>query len=99
MVLGTTTTKRTNLVDRKWLDNNFYGGTPALNYEPRDNDKLQATIGGAWNRYDGDHYGAISWAQVRFHRPAQQRGHQCGPQLPAGRGNQWVHLGQRQNQP
>ncbi|GAA4043920.1 TonB-dependent receptor [Hymenobacter glaciei] len=62
VVLGGDTITRTNLVDRKWLDNNFYGGTLALNYQPT-NGKLQATVGGAWNRYDGDHYGEIIWAQ------------------------------------
>ena len=73
VVLGTTTIRRTNLVDRKWLDNNFYGGTLALNYEPRDNDKLQATIGGAWNRYDGDHYGEIIWTQYASNGQLGQR--------------------------
>ena len=72
VVLGTTTIKRTNLVDRKWLDNNFYGGTLALNYQPADG-KLQATLGGAWNRYDGDHYGEIIWAQYASNSQLGQR--------------------------
>ncbi|OUJ75640.1 TonB-dependent receptor [Hymenobacter crusticola] len=63
VIIGGDTITRTNLVDRKWLDNYFYGGTFALNYQPRDNDKLQATIGGAWNRFDNDHYGEVIWAQ------------------------------------
>ncbi len=62
VTIGTQTLTRTDLVDRKWLDNNFYGGTLALNYQPA-NGKLQATVGGAWNRYDGDHYGEIIWAR------------------------------------
>ena len=33
--IGGHTITRTNLVDRKWLDNYFYGGTFALNYQPR----------------------------------------------------------------
>ena len=72
VVLGTTTIERTNLVDRKWLDNNFYGGTLALNYQPADG-KLQATLGGAWNRYDGDHYGEIIWAQYASNSQLGQR--------------------------
>ena len=72
VVLGTTTIKNTNLVDRKWLDNNFYGGTLALNYQPADG-KLQATLGGAWNRYDGDHYGEIIWAQYASNSQLGQR--------------------------
>lgn len=72
VVLGSTTIKRTDLVDRKWLDNNFYGGTLALNYQPADG-KLQATLGGAWNRYDGDHYGEIIWAQYASNSQLGQR--------------------------
>ncbi|OWP61415.1 TonB-dependent receptor [Hymenobacter amundsenii] len=63
VVLGDTTIKRTDLVDRKWLDNYFYGGTFALNYQPKGNDKLQATLGGAWNRFLNDHYGEVIWAR------------------------------------
>jgi iron complex outermembrane receptor protein len=63
VIIGGDTLTRTNLIDRKWLDNYFYGGTFALNYQPRQNDKLQATLGGGWNRFDNDHYGEIIWAQ------------------------------------
>ncbi|UOR05458.1 TonB-dependent receptor [Hymenobacter aerilatus] len=62
VIIGGDTITRTNLVDRKWLDNYFYGGTFALNYQPRDG-KFQATLGGAWNQFDNDHYGEIIWAQ------------------------------------
>ncbi len=63
VVLGNTTIKRTDLVDRKWLDNYFFGGTFALNYQPKNNAKLQATLGGAWNRFLNDHYGEVIWAR------------------------------------
>ncbi|MFD2787913.1 TonB-dependent receptor [Hymenobacter rubripertinctus] len=63
VVVGTTTLKRTDLVDRKWLDNYFFGGTFALNYQPKGNDKLQATLGGGWNRFLNDHYGEVIWAR------------------------------------
>jgi iron complex outermembrane receptor protein len=63
VVIGGDTISRTNLIDRKWLDNYFYGGTFALNYQPKNNEKLQATLGGGWNRFDNDHYGEIIWAQ------------------------------------
>ena len=72
VVIGGDTITKTNLVDRKWLDNNFYGGTLALNYQPADG-KLQATLGGAWNRYDGDHYGEIIWAQYASNSQLGQR--------------------------
>jgi iron complex outermembrane recepter protein len=63
VVIGGQTITRTDLVDRKWLDNYFYGGTFALNYQPKQNDWLQATIGGAWNQFVNDHYGEVIWAQ------------------------------------
>ena len=64
VIIGGDTLTRTNLVDRKWLDNYFYGGTFALNYQPAaSTSKLQATLGGAWNRFDNDHYGEVIWAQ------------------------------------
>ncbi|WP_426493096.1 TonB-dependent receptor [Hymenobacter sp. 102] len=66
VVLGTapntTTIKRTDLVDRKWLDNYFFGGIFALNYQPADG-KVQATLGGGWNRFLNDHYGEVIWAR------------------------------------
>ena len=73
VVIGGQTITRTDLVDRKWLDNNFYGGTLALNYQPKENDKFQATIGGAWNRFDNDHYGEIVWAQYASNSQLGQR--------------------------
>ncbi|RYU84439.1 TonB-dependent receptor [Hymenobacter persicinus] len=73
VVIGGTTIKKTNLIDRKWLDNYFYGGTFALNYQPRDNDKLQATFGGAWNRFLNDHYGEVIWAQYASNGNIRQR--------------------------
>jgi iron complex outermembrane receptor protein len=63
VIQGGDTLTKTSLIDRKWLDNYFYGGTFALNYQPRANDKIQATLGGGWNRFDNDHYGEIIWAQ------------------------------------
>ncbi|MCD4680211.1 MAG: TonB-dependent receptor, partial [Bacteroidales bacterium] len=52
--------KRTDLVRQKWLDNDFYGITYSLVYEK---ENLKAIIGGAWNKYDGDHFGKVIWAR------------------------------------
>ncbi len=52
--------KKTDLVRQKWLDNYFYGLTYALNYSK---DQLNLSIGGALNRYDGDHYGKVIWVR------------------------------------
>jgi len=72
VVLGGDTLTRTNLVDQKWLDNYFYGATFALNYQPRER-KIQTTIGGAWNRFENDHYGEIIWAQYASTSSIRQR--------------------------
>lgn len=61
VVIGGETILSTDLIRRRWLDNDFYGFTYSLNYE---NEKLNSTLGGAWNNYDGDHFGEIIWAQV-----------------------------------
>jgi len=61
ITIGTETITSTDLVRRRWLDNNFYGVTYAVNYEK---DKLNSTLGGALNQYDGDHFGELIWAQV-----------------------------------
>ncbi|NVO30993.1 TonB-dependent receptor [Hymenobacter lapidiphilus] len=73
VTLGDTTIKRTDLIDRKYLDNYFYGGTFALNYQPKANDRLQATVGGAWNRFINDHYGEIIWARYASTGSIRQR--------------------------
>ncbi|MBF9239144.1 TonB-dependent receptor [Hymenobacter sp. BT683] len=73
VVIGSQTITRTDLIDRKWLDNYFYGGTFAFNYQPKDNDKFQATIGGAGNIFHNDHYGEIIWAQYAANLRPRQR--------------------------
>ena len=47
----------TDLVRRRWLDNDFYGGLLNLEYAP--DEQLTATFGGAWNRYQGAHFGEV----------------------------------------
>lgn len=52
---------RTDLVRRRWLDNNFYGLTYAFNYQPQSN--LNFTLGGAYNEYRGKHFGQVIWSK------------------------------------
>lgn len=61
VIVGTDTITSTDLVRRRWLDNDFYGGTFSLNYN--NHKKLSAVLGGAFNKYTGLHYGEIIWAQ------------------------------------
>jgi iron complex outermembrane receptor protein len=61
VIIGGTTITKTNLIDQKWLDNDFYGFTFSGNYHRKD--KLKITLGGALNQYYGKHYGKVIWAQ------------------------------------
>jgi len=60
LVIGTTTITNSDIIRRRWLSNDFYGATYNLNYKTN---KIEVTLGGAFNVYDGYHYGEIVWAQ------------------------------------
>ncbi|MCX6251640.1 MAG: TonB-dependent receptor [Bacteroidetes bacterium] len=60
VILGNDTIKNTDLINQKWLDNDFYGLTFSGNYSIN---KIKFVIGGAWNQYSGKHYGKIIWAR------------------------------------
>jgi iron complex outermembrane receptor protein len=60
IVIGGTTIKKTDLVRQKWLDNDFYGTTFSANYKE---EKLDFIFGGAYNKYEGDHFGKVIWAR------------------------------------
>ena len=60
VVLGNDTITSTDLIRRRWLDNDFYGFTYALKYSPA---KFDFTLGGGWNIYKGKHFGEVIWAQ------------------------------------
>lgn len=50
----------TDLIRRRWLDNDFYGTTFSANYT---NENINLILGGGWNKYEGDHFGEIIWAR------------------------------------
>ncbi len=60
-IIGNDTISSTDLIRRRWLDNDFYGVTFSMDYNP--SKKMNLLIGGAWNQYDGDHFGELIWAQ------------------------------------
>jgi iron complex outermembrane receptor protein len=53
--------RRTDLVRRKWLDNDFYGAVFGVNYN---GEAMLLTLGGAVNNYVGDHFGRVMWAKA-----------------------------------
>ena len=69
-IVGTDTTKTTNLVRRLWLDNNFYGTIFSLQHIKGN---TQFTLGGGWNKYEGKHYGEIIHADVQASVPLNYR--------------------------
>ena len=59
---GLDTLGTTDLIRRRWLDNDFYGALATIAYTSL-SDKLDVTLGGGWNRYDGVHFGEVIWAR------------------------------------
>ena len=54
------TVKKSDLVRKKAMDNHFGGAVFSLNYH---SEKCNAALGGALNRYIGDHYGQVLWVK------------------------------------
>lgn len=55
------TLKKSDLIRRRWLDNDFVGAVASLNYTPTS--KLNFVLGGGYNSYIGRHNGEVIWAQ------------------------------------
>ncbi len=62
VVVGNEVISRSDIIRRRWLDNDFYGFVGSVNYVSTDG-KLDWIIGGGANRYDGGHFGEIIWAR------------------------------------
>ncbi len=60
-IFGNDTIKKSDFIRQKWMDNDFYGTTLSLNYCKG---AIDATLGGGWNRYEGNHFGKILWSAV-----------------------------------
>tara|TARA_B110000261_G_scaffold65978_1_gene77408 strand:- start:22176 stop:24374 length:2199 start_codon:yes stop_codon:yes gene_type:complete len=58
--IGSDTISSTDLIRRKWLNNDFGGITYSINHK---NDLVNLVVGGANNVYSGQHYGNVIWAQ------------------------------------
>ena len=57
-----------DLVRKRWLDNDFYGATFSLNYKTT---KTDIMIGGAANRYLGNHFAEVVWTP--YYKPNNNR--------------------------
>ncbi|WCM43511.1 TonB-dependent receptor [Flavobacterium sp. CBA20B-1] len=54
------TNESSDLIRRKYLDNQFYGVTFSAQYNK---DNLEVLFGGAANRYENDHFGEVLWVR------------------------------------
>lgn len=70
ITIGGETINTTDLIRRRWLDNDFYGTTFSANYK---DEEWNVIVGGAVNKYEGDHFGEIIWA--RFASQSEIRDH------------------------
>ncbi len=60
----------TDLIRRRWLDNDFYGAVFSANYR---DEKLNLILGGGWNQYEGAHFGEIIWARFTSNNNIRDR--------------------------
>ncbi len=63
-------TGKSDIVRQLWLDNYFYGTTFSLQYDKK---KTQLVFGGGINKYDGKHYGFVTWAEKQTAIPANYK--------------------------
>lgn len=61
VTIGDSVITSSDFIRRRWLNSDFYGFTYSLNYESQ---KMNVIVGGAWNRYESDHFGQILWSEV-----------------------------------
>lgn len=62
--------ENTDLIRRRWLDNDFYGTIFSATYN---NDNLELIMGGGYNEYKGDHFGEIIWAEFASNSEIRDR--------------------------
>ena len=60
IIIGNEVIKSTDLVRRKWLDNDFYVANLSLTYQKKG---IKAVLGGSYQDYFGRHYGTVIWAR------------------------------------
>lgn len=59
-VIGGEEITESDLIRRKWLDNDFYGTTFSANYKT---ETLDFILGGGLNKYEGAHRGNVLWTR------------------------------------
>ncbi len=70
VMIGDEVIKSSDLIRRKWLDNDLYVVTYSLDYSKNN---LKATLGGSWQDYYGRHYGEVIWARYASNSEIRDR--------------------------
>ncbi len=70
IVLGGDTINKTDLIRRRWLDNNFYAASGNVNYK---DDSWDISSGAFYSYYEGEHYGEIIWARYASNSEIRDR--------------------------
>ncbi len=71
IIVGNELITDSDLIRRRWLDNDFYGFTYSLNYMPEI--CLKLTLGGGYHIYEGQHFGEIIWAEYALNANIRKR--------------------------
>ncbi len=67
VIVGDETFGSSDVILRRWLDNDYYGTTFSANYV---DDKINLTLGGAFSKYDNArHFGEIIWSEIALNAP------------------------------
>lgn len=68
--IGGETINTTDLIRRRWLDNDFYVININSNYKT---EGLVLSFGGSYSHYDGDHFGEVIWAEYASNSQIRDR--------------------------
>ena len=70
ITLGNETINETDVIRRRWLDNNFYVLNASVNYK---DDKLNLSSGVFYSSYHGKHFGEVIWSQYASNSQIRDR--------------------------
>ncbi len=70
IVIGSETINKTDLIRRRWLDNNFYAASGNVNYK---DENWDVSSGAFYSYYEGEHYGEIIWARYSSNSEIRDR--------------------------
>lgn len=69
--IGGEVIESTDLIRRRWLDNDYYGISYSLDFNP--SKKTNLILGGGFYTYEGDHFGEIVWSQFASNSAIKHR--------------------------